>query len=204
MMTPIDPLAEWLNFYRPFFDEETNLRAFISACEEQLPPETRSKLIMHQTARLATLGDDAVERNAGCDALGVLFLLINAECVAKLAHRFTGEGQSKRFVKRFYSEFSCPADQRLLAAGVRDSGDRELGLEGAVEVLYGIRCDVVHEGAFWDLRLNPGGLPMVHLTGEGVGVAMALSLSDLRAATVRTAISAARRSLDGTLDAGQI
>ncbi len=189
-MTP----PEWLNFYHDFFPDLASATEFVDRCEAQRPPDTTAKLIMHQTQRLATLGDELRAGHPDGDALAVLFLLVTAENVSKLHAKFDGEGQSRHHVRRFFTEFSSEPDQTILAKGVRDAGDRPVGLAKTVDLLYGVRCDVVHEGRFWEFTLMKPDLPIVHAV-NGSHFAIHLTLIDLRAVTIRTSIHAAEQAL---------
>lgn len=156
------------------------------------PPGNTAKIIMHQTQRLVTLADDMGTLRPGRDALQVSFLLICAEHVAKLADRFSGEGRSREYTKQFFNRFASHEDRALIRTGFWDLEQRPLSLDAAIDALYDIRCDVVHEGNYWSFSFRTGRYGM--LSGEYDLIAQ-ISLRDFRGVIVRSGIRAAQGAL---------
>ncbi len=79
-----------------------------------------AKVIVNQAARMVWLADRIQEVSKGRPALPITFFIIAAEAVAKLADCFEDEGQSRVYVRRFFSDF-CSEEQRArpsrIAAG---------------------------------------------------------------------------------------
>lgn len=178
---------EWFEFYAPFFPSECDARAFLEDIEA-LPTGDRrhpAKVMMHQTKRLVSLADDLPRIRPNCEALQLLFLLICAEHIAKMFEDFTRDGESRRYVRKFFQLFLSPEQQEQFSSGVQrpafNSGPfsevvdarwdapssssealRKAKLMQAVDAFYDVRCDVVHEGGYdFHFRVD-GGEPMVN------------------------------------------
>lgn len=183
-MTEVD--EKWVTFYEEVFASHTEAEAFVACCEDA-PPASPARIMMHQVQRLVTLGDE-LEHTHRRDALAVLFLVICAECVAKLADGFKGEGQSKAFVRKFFSGFASTADRASLSqAFTRPPTFENLTVDEAVELLYDIRCDVVHEGQYWGFFFHDGSSTMVNPMYK---VFAHITLRQLRGIIIRTAVRA--------------
>lgn len=188
-------MEPWQSFYLPFFDTTTAADHFIAACEAKAPPDLAAKIIMHQTQRLVSISDDLPCIRPHQEPLRLLFLLMCAENTSKLQQDFTGEGQSRAHVRRFFTEFLAAADRDSLAHGFTDNGHHlltHLGFDRAVNLLYDLRCDVVHEGNYSDFAFHDGTMGMVNTNPN---VIAELRLADLRAIVVRGCIAAAQSRL---------
>lgn len=160
-------MTKWINFYRPFFASDDETKTFVRNCEELAPDVTNhnAKIMMHQTQRLVSIADDLSSLRPGQEALQLLFLMICVEHISKLNDDFTGEGQSKRYVKRFFAEFISESVKDKLGKSFENNSSMPmaaLGLEKAVDLLYSVRCDVVHEGNYWSFSFHNGQMPMVN------------------------------------------
>lgn len=90
---------------------------------------------------------DRIEQVArGRPALLILFYLIAAEAVAKLVMGFRGEGESRRHVRIFFENICSQRHRSILANAFMTGFGGPLTLRKAVDLLYSVRCDVVHEG----------------------------------------------------------
>lgn len=188
---------EWLNFYLPYFPTETEARDFVEACEQLLPPNNTAKILMHQAQRLISLSDEILQIRPHTDSLRLLFLLMCAENIAKLHYGFTGEGHSRNYVRRFFKDFLSDNDKARLGAGFRDNSASAhllptLGLDRAVDMLYEIRCDVVHEGKFWGFAFHDGTMSIVNTDPD---VIADITFEILRDIVVRGCINAIRSKL---------
>jgi hypothetical protein len=137
---------------------------------------------------------DRIEEVArGRPALQILFYLIAAEAVAKIAFGFKGEGQSRAYVRRFFGEICSEEHRRELRTAL--SSPNALAdtptWERTVDILYDVRCDVVHEGRYFEFHLADKGdsTPVMSHWGDGYGVAR-MSLSELRQIILEGAIRA--------------
>lgn len=140
----------WLDFYRTYFPNEEALKCFVEGCEklEFDDPRHRAKVMMHQGKRLLTIADAMEVVVSGREPLKLLFLLIASENISKLHNAYDGEGMSRVYVKRFFNEFCTPEDKSAIRCGIERAG-QESTLDDLISILYGIRCDVVHEGTYW-------------------------------------------------------
>ena len=186
-------------FYRHLFEREAESRNFSDRLESA--PETRksAKIIFHQAARLVWLGDRINEIAAGRPALQILFYIIAAETIAKLAYQFEGRGQSKAYVHAFFENLCSEADQETLAHAFCNSPTRRpIGLSEAVDLLYDVRCDVAHRGMYYVFALpqDNSDLPLLVNLGD-TSVETNFTLISLRSIVLRGAIRAASLIMEG-------
>jgi hypothetical protein len=97
-------MIEWLDFYRPYFTESSDLEQFVQVCEslEVHDPRHRAKIMMHQGRRLLSVADGMEIVKPGYEPLKLLFLLICAENISKLNVSTEELGQSRYHVRRFF------------------------------------------------------------------------------------------------------
>lgn len=188
-------MQKWIDFYRPFFSTDDQTRNFVEPCEQLAPPDNVAKIMMHQCQRLVSISDDLLQIRSHRDALRLLFLMMCAENVAKLHDGFQNNGQSRAYVRRFFETFLSDRDRNALASGFIDHSQPRmpsLGLRGAVDMLYDIRCDVVHEGNYWGFSFHDGRTSMVNVDPD---VISHLTFDEFRAIVVRGCINAVRDRL---------
>jgi len=188
---------KWLDFYRPFFPSVEDARKFVQSCERLSPPENTAKIMMHQAQRILSLSDDIAKVRPHREALQLLFLLMCAENISKLQKDFEGEGQSRAHVRRFFHEFVSQSEQRELGNAFVNNNDRlmpALGLQDTVDLLYKVRCDVVHEGAYWEFTFHNGELPMLNVRGE-FSIECHITLARFRSIVARGCINAVKSRL---------
>ena len=183
-------METWVEFFAPFFDSLAAAEDWVAQCEALAPPQNVAKIMMHQTQRLISLADDLPTIRPHAEPLQLLFLLVCAEHVTKLHHGFSGEGQSEAYVRRFFEGFVIGADRQTLSTAFADLTDhllQPLPFKKAVDLLYDIRCDVVHEGECWGFAFHDGVTPMVNVAPD---VEARISLPALRDIIVRGCIKA--------------
>ncbi len=188
-------MEPWRSFYLPFFEAANDAEQFIAACEAKAPPDLAAKIIMHQAQRLVSISDDLPQIRPHQEPLRLLFLLMCAENISKLQVDFTGEGKSRVHVRRFFNEFLCQADRDSISYGFKDNSHRllpRLEFDQAVDLLYDLRCDVVHEGNYSDFAFHDGTMSMVNTNPN---VIAEIRLADVRNIVVRGCIAAARTRL---------
>lgn len=156
----------WLPFFEPFFSSPADTRSFVEPLESLClgDPRHQAKIMMHQTQRLISLSDDLPQIRKDNEGLRLLFLLICAENIAKLANKYDGESQSRAYVRNFFSWFLSVEDQRNMCVGMTHHDRKPMPLQQAVDALYDVRCDVVHEGKYWGFHFHDGDTPMLNLT----------------------------------------
>jgi len=182
-------VEKWIEFYRPFFGSDEEVKSFVKRCEELPPENNTAKIMMHQTQRLVTIADDIIKIKPGRYSLQILFLIICAECIAKLFDGYKEEGKSKQYVKSFFDKFLSNKDKRGFEDSFSDVNMNNLGFDKTVELLYEIRCNVVHEGKYWDFTFNENDCPMLSII-DSQTITVYLSYQDLRGFVIRGCIGA--------------
>jgi hypothetical protein len=190
---------DFSEFFSPAFPSMEAARAFVERVE-RLDGPAPAKLALHQAARMLWLADRVDEVARGRPALEILFYLIAAEAVAKIASGFKGEGRSKAYVRRFFGEICSDEHRRRLRTAFTGSNMKgeSPAWERAVDILYGVRCDVVHEGRYFEFHLAEEGDPDPVLShwGGGYGVAR-MSLSQLRQIILEGAVRGVQMLVPG-------
>ncbi len=187
-MSTADP-EKWLLFYRSFFQTDSDARAFVTPLEALHLGDARhqAKIMMHQAQRLVSLADDLPTVRKGNETLQLLFLLVCAEHIAKLAHNFDRDGSSRRYVQNFFRWFLSQDQQRQLSLGIAKHDHSPLSLRQALDALYDVRCDVVHEGRYWGFHFRVREDPILNCEPD---VIVSLTLCEFRQLVVRGCISA--------------
>ena len=115
--------------------------------------------------------------------------------MAKLQDGYNGEGKSKFYVKKFFNDFISDVDKATLEKSFIDHDDdwlRPLSYEKVVDMLYKIRCDVVHEGNYTDFTFYDGSVELLNFDPN---VVAHLTLDDLREIIIRGCIHAVQSKL---------
>ncbi len=182
-------MEKWIDFYEPFFISKDEAVSFVNKYEELCPGGAAhtAKIIMHQTKRLVSLADDIPNIRKGNETIPLLFLLVCAEHTAKLYHNFESEGQSKVYVRRFFNEFVNEDDKRVISTGITKHDRKPLPIQDAIDILYSVRCDLVHEGRYWGFHFHDGKMPIL---GTDPDVITSITFSTFREIVVRGCIEA--------------
>jgi hypothetical protein len=189
-------MEECLNFYEPFFENYEATKDFVERCEALTPNDTNhvAKIMMHQTQRLVSIADDIAKIRRKRESLQLLFIIICAEHISKLHDNFDKEGQSRKYVHRFFKEFLTQSDKHTLEITIMDTSvypNQPYDLKQAVDLFYKIRCDVVHEGNYWSFTFRDG-IPMVNADPD---VVVSLQFKELRDIVIRGCIYAIKEKL---------
>lgn len=184
-------MDKWTDFYKPFFESDDKAQAFVESCEALRldEPKHPAKIMMHQTQRLISLSDELLKIQPGRESLQLLFLLICAEHIAKLHANYDKEGRSRTYVQQFFSRFLTIEQQDRLRSGFSHIDLTPLKLQEVIDLLYDVRCDVVHEGRYWEFHFHDGTTPMQNAER---GVNVNISLSDLKTLIVKGCIEAVK------------
>jgi len=182
---------KWIEFYTPIIGQ-ASAESLVKRCQAG-PPRNTAKLMLHQTTRLVTLADDIVELRPGRESLQLLFVLICAEHLAKLADGFESEGKSRFYVKEFFRQFADDDDKGMLDHAFSTYSLQSLGWESAIDALYGVRCDVVHEGNYWDFNFRDKDTSMLNQDPDLIA---RISFSEFRDLVVRCATRAVERAIN--------
>jgi hypothetical protein len=185
-------MEKWLDFYKTFFDNSDKAKSFVESCEMKTPPNNVAKIMMHQTQRLISLSDDLPKIRPQREALQLIFVMICVEHIAKLHDGFSGEGQSRAYVRKFFNEFILETDKNKLEAGFFGIDTRPLSIQDIVNQLYDVRCDVIHEGNYWNFSFYDGKTPL--LTGDPL-IIVKIIFSEFRDIVVRGCIKAIQNKL---------
>lgn len=185
-------MNKWIEFYRPFLYSDHATENFVTNCEKLTPDDSNhaAKIMMHQTQRLVSIADELPQLRPKRESLQLLFLIICVEHISKLHDGFTDEGQSKKYVKRFFKEFLSQLDKDKLGSNFVDNTSipmATLGIDKVIDLLYDVRCDVVHEGKYWSFSFHDGKTPMVNVDPD---VNVHISLKEFRDIVVRGCINA--------------
>ena len=153
-----------------------------------------AKIVLHQAGRVVWLADRIDEVARGRPAFQILFYLVAAELVAKIAAGYEGEGQSRSHVQKFFTEICSSESKQRLSRAFRHAGGVHLSLTSAVDLLYDVRCDVVHRGLYYTFSLQRSGssMPMLSNVHEYSPIAQ-ISLLELRQIVLEGAALAAKR-----------
>jgi hypothetical protein len=192
-------MENWLNFYRPFFPSEEALQGFVVACEQLTPPDNLAKIVMHQCQRLISLSDEIANIRPNREALQLLFLMICAENISKLHDSFEEEGQSRRYVRKFFDDFLDENDKDTISIGFTDHSIQpmlNLSFRDAIDMLYDVRCDVVHEGNYWGFMFHDGQIPVLNNDPD---IISNITFDQLRIIFIRGCINAIQDMLPGEL-----
>lgn len=188
-------MDKWLAFYNPHFKSQNETKKFVDSCEKQAYPNNVAKILMHQVQRLISLSDDIQKIRPNDEPLQLLFLIMCVENVAKLHDDYSGEGKSKYYVKKFFDDFLSNADKDFLRNGFIDNNDkwlRPLIFDRVVEMLYKIRCDVVHEGNYTDFCFSDGKTGMSNINPD---VIAEVTQQNVRDVIIRGCIKAIQSKL---------
>lgn len=80
-------------------------------------------------------------------------MIVLAENSAKFYDDFDGDSSFKRYVRKFFEEMMPEDCRRFLKANLIDL-DQRTNLRYAVDFLYAVRCDVAHEGMYYQFHFN--------------------------------------------------
>jgi hypothetical protein len=149
---------DYSEFYAPAFSDPAEARKFVEDAENFKDQDPLPARIIHQAARMLWLADKMDDIAPERPALQVLFFLIAAEAVAKMVFGFSGQGKSREYVGKFFEEICDESHRQRLGAAYkrilpssnfRRHSDLRVTREEAVNFLYDVRCDVVHEGQYF-------------------------------------------------------
>lgn len=182
------------NFYRPAFPSLGESQVFHERLKALSPPNNKPLVLYHQAGRMIWLGDRIDTVAAGRPPFQVLFYIIAAELAAKIAFGFQGEGRSREHVRRFFEEICSERHRTRLATAFHRVAGAYLSCREAIDFLYDVRCDVVHEGRYYSLNLRTPESQFPMMTGRGDnGPITDISLPELRAIVLEGSVLACRK-----------
>lgn len=182
-------------FFAPAFPSRAEAEAFVREVEGMPPSRSLPKVLLHQGARMIWLGDRMDDIALDRPALKILFYLIAAEAVAKMAFRYKNERKSHEYVRRFFNEICSEHHRERLshAFSYLDDGDF-FELKWVIDYLYGVRCDVVHEGHYLGFKLpfRQEEIPIMTPVGEDHAIAH-ITIAEIRQIVLEGVVLACRR-----------
>ena len=178
----------WLEFYNPYFASAQEVTTFVEQIEAIPAGDLmhRRKILMHQTQRLVSIAIDINQIRPRKQALQLAFLIISCENISKLFHNYEGDMKSKHYVKKFFDAFVSEEDKNKLENGFTTHAIQAMHVDQIVEMLYSIRCDVVHEGKYWGFHFMED-IPMLNIDPD---VNVHMRFDELRDIVVRGSIKA--------------
>ena len=186
---------DFASLYAPAFASTEESAKFYDEISN-LPVEKKdARIIIHQAGRMIWLADRIDEVAHGRPAFQVLFYLTAAELVAKIVGRFEGEGRSKKHVQKFFAEICSAEHRERLAKAFQNPGGAYLTTEAAVDLLYGVRCDVVHRGQYYEFSLRQGRFAML-TSLQGIPRRTDITLDELRQIVLEGAVLGARKVME--------
>lgn len=180
-------MDRWTEFYAPHFASEEDAAGFVSRCEATTPPNHQAKVMMHQVRRLVSIADEMPKIRPARESLQIFFLIVCAENIAKVADGYNQDGMSGRYVRKFFVDNISAADQDRLESSFFDLDGNPLALGDVISLLYKVRCDVAHEGNYWEFAFSDGKMDMVNARQS---VEVRMTYSEFYDVVVRTAVSA--------------
>lgn len=194
------------NVLKSAFADSSEAERFVNSVEEVSAKFNTPAVIIHQAARLVWLADRIEEVAKARPALQIFFFLIAAEAVTKLFYKYRGEGKSKAYVKKFFHELCTDEHRKQLSSAIKID-EVFMTADECVNFLYKIRCDVAHEGRYFQLFLPETTIPpdTSLVQSDSIGcyyddarVDTYISASALREIIVQGSVRASRMSLAGT------
>lgn len=86
-------------------------------------------------------------------AFQIMFYLITSEAIAKIVFDNNRQDSSKKYVIKYFEEICDKKHHNILSISFTNNGNY-LTLSEAIAYLYKIRCDVAHEGKYYDVNFN--------------------------------------------------
>src|SRR5687768_11377696 len=102
-------------------------------------------------------------------------------------NNFNDEGQSRAYVRRFFALFVVGDDRATMEAAFKDHSPANLTVQQAVDALYDVRCDVVHEGKYWGFHFADDDAAMLNSEPD---ITVGITLDVFRQIVVRGCIEA--------------
>ncbi len=186
-------MSNWVDFYESFFINRSETENFVKLYENLNSQDAKhsAKIMMHQTQRLVSISDELPTIRPGKESLQLLFLLICAENIAKLHDNYNKDGKSRYYVREFFNKHLSNNDKQQLKRGFLkvDSTQPRFTLDEVIDLLYDIRCGVVHEGKYWGFNFQDGDVSLINIDPD---VIVNIGLNDLRGLIVKGCINAIR------------
>ena len=160
----LDP-DEWIEFFSEYVtDEDVANVITLASAQEDGDAGFSARRMMLQAKRLVEISKAQNDVTINNDALKLMFLLMLAENCAKFFYEFEGNGQSKAHVIKFFNDMATE-EQRNFLNGSITVGITPQGIEFASKFLYLVRCDVAHEGLYYNFNFCED-IPLITSAGD--------------------------------------
>lgn len=159
--------------------------------------EQLSQNILKNSARLSWIADKVDSHAKGRVAFQIMYYAIIAESCAKLADNYIGEGDSKKYVLSFFAKFTAKELKPIVCRAFQKSKSQDfLGVEEVAKLLYKIRCDLAHEGKYFNFFLKES-TDSTRVLNSNIGpeIISYITLNDLKKIVLSNSIVAALSSL---------
>jgi hypothetical protein len=187
---------DFKDFYRPAFGTAETAHGFVERALATPLDVSPAQRILRQAARMIWLGDRLDTVAKGRPALQVLFYLIAAEASAKLLYGFAKEGKCREHVRLFFEQICSDEHRARLVSGFRlPHHYANPPLRAVVDLLYVVRCDVAHEGRYFEFQMQEAGEPPCTSIVGGKLIEARMSILDLRQLVLEGAVRAVEQSI---------
>ena len=184
--------VNYVEFYSSEFSDLNETKKFIEKVENS---ETKAKIVIHQCARLLWLAEKVEEVAVRRPAFQIMFYLIAAEAISKIVFDYKGNNSSKRYVRRFFEEICLEKHHKKLSISFLEKG-KYLNLTEVINYLYKIRCDVVHEGKYYEVNFNDDNKrKSVIASSYNINLRVYISHKEIRQIILEGALIGAKRIL---------
>ncbi len=159
-------MNEWIKFYTKYIDCP-DLERVIERCLElhSEMPEFNARRMMLQCKRLVDISQAQENATENSDALKLFFLIVLAENSAKFYDDYVGDGQSKKYVRKFFEEMMPENCKDFLKINLTVQ-DQPVAFRNSVDFLYSVRCDVAHEGMYYQFHFKDCDYSLIVQAGE--------------------------------------
>ncbi len=187
----IAEIEPW-EYFLPVLNSEKDAKDFV----EQARKNQTSSIIVHQCSRMLYLADKIYQR--GRPAFDILFFIIIAEMAAKTKFNFVDEGYSKKYVGKFFKEILNKEERDQLGKSFfieYQDKEKYLSIDEVTELLYKVRCDIVHRGIYFDtivLKDNDGDENTVFHWKDNQYISPRISTIDLRKIILKGVVKACK------------
>lgn len=180
-------------YFGEYFNS-TSLLNFISTILSK-KDEKKSQMILNNSARLSWVADSIDSQASGRMAFQILFYTIIAESSGKIEANYKGDRDSKKYVLTFFTKFT-PEELRPMIQNAFKSSQCFLSINEVAELFYRIRCDLAHEGKYYDFFLKEKDESSPILNSRiNPSIVAYITLNDVKKWVLSNSIIAAMKSL---------
>ena len=90
-------------------------------------------------------------------------------------------------MRKFFAKFVGGHDRAVLESSFFTHEAIAMNLQAVADCLYSVRCDIVHEGRYWEFHFADGITPMLNIDPN---ITVHISLNQFRAIVIRACVGA--------------